>query len=164
MSSVRSSVKSKDPAVRKLKAILYAENSERPTLVKVPTSSHPSRDGIGNPRCPSFESILGFEARTHEAWVTCKDATGKSHKFLVAAQYRPSCDYNRALQDIWASSVWKGELLVMRGGYQSFVVDMGGSQYKRLAKEAVRRFLMQTHDLIDRLAQETLPTIVPKNI
>ncbi|RPD67254.1 hypothetical protein L227DRAFT_605654 [Lentinus tigrinus ALCF2SS1-6] len=161
MSSVRSAVKSKDPAVRKLKAILYAENSERATLVKVPTSSHPSRDGIGNPRCPSFESILGFDARTHEAWVTCEDTAGKPHKFLVAAQYRPGCDYNRALQEVWAPSAWKGELLVMRGGYQSFVVDIGGSLYKRLAKEAVRRFLIETHNLTDKLAQETMPTIVP---
>ena len=120
--------------------MVYAQNSRRATSVQVPTIYHPTRDGKDNPRFPSLEAILGTSGPLHECWVTCRDATGGEHRFLIAARYCERCEINLALKQVLPEAEWRGELVVMRGGRHLFVVDIGGSVSKSLAEQAVRKY------------------------
>lgn len=122
--------------------MIYAGDGLRPTVVRVPTATHPTRDGPGNPSYPSFEAFLGSDGRLHETWVTCQDATGREHRFLVAAQYCAGSEVNVALKGVLPEVEWKGGLIVMRGGCRSFVVHMGDSVMKSLAHAAVHKYVL----------------------
>ena len=71
--------------------------------------------------------------------MTCQDSTGHEHRFLIAAQYSLDFEVNAGLRDVLPEVEWRGGLVVMRGGHHVFVVGMGGSRYKSLAEQAVRK-------------------------
>ena len=125
--------------LRALNGITFARTSHRATPSQIP-SIVPKRDGArGNSIFPAFEAILGPSPRIHETWVTCADASGREHRFLIAAQFSPEFEVNIALQKILPDVEWRGGLVVMRGGQHNLVVNMGGGPFKQLAEQAVRR-------------------------
>ena len=46
---------------------------------------------------------------------------------------------NRALRNVLPEASFRGELVVMRSGTRSLVIDMKGKRDAQLAEEAVRR-------------------------
>lgn len=121
--------------------VIYAETARRAAPVQVPTALHPTRDGADAPSFPSFEAVLGAGTQLHEAWIAFEDALGKEHRFLIAAQYSAACAINIALKTVLPEVDWKGGLIVMRGGRSAFVVNMGSSAYKQLARRAVLQYV-----------------------
>lgn len=156
---------------------MYARDERYSSSVQVPTAIHPTRAGRDHPNFPSFEAILGADVTLHETWVTCVDTTGREHRFLIAAQYCADCEVNAALKHVLPEVDWRGSLVVMRGGYRSFVVNMGGSVLKKLALAAVHkyvslwsyvhgplhsyRFLFETAYLVAASVQQGTPLIIP---
>lgn len=160
--------------------IVYSQDKRQGGPIQVPTATHPTHDCAANPSFPSFEAILGADNRLHETWVTMVDGLGREHRFLIAAQYCAGCEVNRALNGVLPGVDWRGELIVMRGGRRSFVVNMGNAPYKQLARTAVRkyvisrstvfcfsytftlcRFLTEARPLVAHAMQNNLPVQIP---
>ncbi|KAI0822490.1 hypothetical protein BC628DRAFT_1412231 [Trametes gibbosa] len=161
MPTVRTALKCKNPVLKSVTAVLYGMEKRRSTLVAVPTATHPTHDGFANPSFPSFEAILGAEVNLHETWIFLVDGTGREHRFLIAAQYSPTYEVNQALKTSYPELNWRGGLIVMRGGCQSFVVNMGCLAFKQLASVAVRKFLAETAPLVANSIQNNVPLEIP---
>ncbi|KAI0324437.1 hypothetical protein GY45DRAFT_1340787 [Cubamyces sp. BRFM 1775] len=127
---------------RNLPGIYYCATSEEPVSVKIATTIPDVETAVAK-RFPSFESILGTRSFIHECLVTCVDAMDKPHRFLLAYQEHPEQPPNRALLKVLPGHDFCGELVVMRAGKRSLVVNMKGKRDMELAEEAVRRFLLE---------------------
>ncbi len=108
-------------------------------MVTVPTSAHPSRDCLVVPRYPGFEHVIGDAYPFQEAWVTIQDNDGRTHRFLVAAQYSADLDVNLSLRNVLDATPWQGDLIVMRGGSIVSLVSMGNADFRERAERAVRK-------------------------
>ncbi|KAI0363408.1 hypothetical protein BV20DRAFT_958380 [Pilatotrama ljubarskyi] len=161
MPSVRAALDCPKPLLKNVKGIVYRRPSDKGVPVNVPTAIHPVRDCLAVPRFPSFEAILGLDAELHETWVSCPDALGRPCRFLVAAQYHPGHEDNRALKRILPEIAWKGDLVVMRGGTAYFIVNMGDATHRELAERAVRKFLLETAPIVAHAAEHNIPLLIP---
>ncbi|PIL32239.1 hypothetical protein GSI_05484 [Ganoderma sinense ZZ0214-1] len=163
MPAVRTPVKFKEFQLKPIGGVVYAHDRRHSAPVQVPTIMHPTRDGRENARFPSFEAILG-PGQMHECWVTCQDSTGRDHRFLIAAQYSEGADVNLALKRVLPEVEWRGGLIVMRGGCHVFVVGMGGSVYRALAEQAVRKYLIETAPLVIQAVQGGDELVLPTEL
>ncbi|KAI0648933.1 hypothetical protein C8Q79DRAFT_903248 [Trametes meyenii] len=165
MPTVREPVLCNKAVLKNVKGIIYTCLSSKGVPVNIPTAIHPTMDSLGaGGRFPSFEAVLGVNAKLHESWVSCTDGNGKTHHFLVAAQYRPGQPVNQALKDVLPEVTWKGDLIVMHGGVASFVVNMGRASYRELAKQAVCKFLLEAAPLATHAFQHNAPLIIPTSM
>ncbi|EIW59178.1 uncharacterized protein TRAVEDRAFT_46485 [Trametes versicolor FP-101664 SS1] len=164
MPSVRSPLRCKKPTVKSITGVMYACDGRQPALVHVPTAIHSTRDGLDNPSFPSFEAILGADGELHETWITCLDAVGREHRFLIAAHYCSDCEVNASLKLVLPEVDWRGGLVVMRGGCRSFVVNMGGTVFKKLAHAAVQKYLFETAHLVAASVQQNIPLVIPVDL
>ncbi|KAI9061490.1 hypothetical protein FKP32DRAFT_1575876, partial [Trametes sanguinea] len=128
---------------RNIRALYFSTPRKHPLSVRVATTMPIVETAIAK-RFPSFESILGTRGPVRESLVTVSDSRGKSHDFLVAYQERPDLPPNRALQHILPETLFCGELVVMQGGKRVLVVDLSKGPMVKLAKDAVRCFLLET--------------------
>ncbi|KAH9858475.1 hypothetical protein C2E23DRAFT_716809 [Lenzites betulinus] len=161
MPSVRIALKCHSPLLKNIKGVLYSGRANKGAPVNVPTAIHPTRDSLAVPRFPSFEAILGPGVTLYESWVTCQDTLGKVHRFLVAALYNPTQEVNGALKHVLPEVVWRGDLIVMRGGSAYFVVNMGDAAHRELAERAVRKFLLEAAPIVGHAVEHEVPIVIP---
>ncbi|KAJ8463403.1 hypothetical protein ONZ51_g10278 [Trametes cubensis] len=164
MPSVRTPLRCKKPTMKSITGLLFTSNGRKADIVNVPTATYPGRDVQAYPSFPAFEAILGAGGQLHESWVTCQDGGGREYRYLIAAQYCPSCQVNRALKSVIQDVDWRGEVIVMRGGCQSFVVNINSVEAKHMARQAVSKFLVETAQLVAESIANRTPLMIPDSL
>ncbi|RPD60442.1 hypothetical protein L226DRAFT_469385 [Lentinus tigrinus ALCF2SS1-7] len=161
MPSRQSEIRCSNPAVKRIISLVYRGDEREALTVTVPTSIHPTRDCLAVPRYPGFEHIVGNQYPLQEAWVTIHDDDGTAHRFLIAAQYSCDLEVNRSLRNVLDATPWQGDLIVMRGGSTVSVVNMGSAEFRQRAEIAVRKFLVESADLVAAAAHNNVPLDLP---
>ncbi|KAI0833372.1 hypothetical protein BC628DRAFT_1335136 [Trametes gibbosa] len=140
--SIRSPCPTTKSSPRRIRGLYFRSHNDIPLPVGI-TTTIPDVETALAKRFPCFESILGTRAFIHECLITCLDPAGKKHQFLLAYQEDPNLPLNRALQKVFPQALFRGEIVIMRGGTRSLVVNLKGKKEQVLAEEAVRRFLCE---------------------
>lgn len=92
-------------------------------------------------RFPLFESILGTMYPIHECRVHVDEGT-RQGDFLVAFQERPDLPPNTAIARLVPHTSVCAEIVVMRSGPRSLVLEMGGHLPSEAAKRAVKKWVL----------------------
>ncbi|KAJ3540541.1 hypothetical protein NM688_g6212 [Phlebia brevispora] len=165
MSSLRLPARTEIIDTKLVKAMLYDLGVRSETIVKVPTAI-PEAESRRNPRFPCFEPLWGTDFPIAETLVEVSQGE-KIYEFLIASQYRRDWPVNRSLEKIEPQAPWRGKILVMQIGDKVFVKDLCESDMKHSARQAIRRYLVETREYIvaaqDQQADpmSMLPTRLP---
>jgi hypothetical protein len=95
----------------------------RGTKVNIPTLI-PTADSRYN-RLPIVESIIGGAHTIHDTFVTVR-FMGMTHRFLFSYTFNLDLPRNRGLASVVPGVEWNGELIIMRSGDRTGVINMRG--------------------------------------
>lgn len=126
-------------ARRDVRGFYFQSRRLLPTLVLVPTvfRSRKAQD------ChPVFEAILRVQPRAgvplHQIVIFITDIGRKRHRYLIAFRYDPTMGRNRSLEALCEPVVWRGELVVLKGGKRDDVINITTLADRNIAQVAVR--------------------------
>ncbi|THH26344.1 hypothetical protein EUX98_g7844 [Antrodiella citrinella] len=160
MHSYRNPVSTKKMTVQQIKSMVYRTGKAVPVIEHVHTLV-PLGESETNQRFPVLEGILGVQDVIQECIVTHYNANGQMvSEIFLALQYRPEDPINIALQQLYAGSIWRGDIVAMKKGKRVLVTALKNGADVAAAKHAVDMFLRDTHPILLAVvgAQHIMPT------
>ncbi|KAF7794499.1 hypothetical protein EIP86_005633 [Pleurotus ostreatoroseus] len=132
-----------------LAGILFAASAIRdgPRCVQVLTEM-PREENDAVYRYPCYETVLGHRSVVRECRVSSGHADhGRGETFIVAAMWDQNDPINIGLRNLYPVD-WRGSILVMKAGSNSYVTNMRAGDYFK-AKRALRRYVLRRLTMSD---------------
>ena len=123
-------------SVTNLPALLFDSAALRPAVVNVATITSGGDERHNKARFPCFEAVLGTEYLLHDCVVAVRDASGRTHRFVVSCQVGENLPLNQA----FLGAQWRGSLVVLKCGTNVPYVGIRTSQDKGLAYQAAEKW------------------------
>ncbi|KAK7682695.1 hypothetical protein QCA50_014078 [Cerrena zonata] len=162
MPSLRRSIGDSDVTAKFLYGQVFNADALRWKVIKIPCLI-PVDQRRTSKRFPVFESILG-PGVIHDCVVIGEDNDGNDRTYHVAMRFRQDRKPNKTLRGLYNHRLFPVDIAVMAIGIRGHIIGTYGSRERRLARSAIRAFLVELHKQYDAKEQRGIPLRIPTQI